>query len=98
MRTAECLGIQHIWIVEPALYKQDNAKRRIARVRRFIYRTNYINGFALTAERLYIGSDRVADDSPLQNDRGMYPRCPERWLRGTIPPHSLAGYMNVIIT
>ncbi|ETV86738.1 hypothetical protein, variant [Aphanomyces astaci] len=31
LRTAECFGIQHVWIVEPAFYKQHKADRIIAR-------------------------------------------------------------------
>lgn len=27
------MGIQHVWIVEPALYKQHKTERHIARVR-----------------------------------------------------------------
>ncbi|KAF0687110.1 Aste57867_21081 [Aphanomyces stellatus] len=31
LRTAECFGIQHVWIVEPAFYKEHKAGRAIAR-------------------------------------------------------------------
>ncbi|GAB9475211.1 Rna methyltransferase, trmh superfamily protein [Globisporangium polare] len=31
LRTAECMGIQHVWIVEPAFYKQHKTERHIAR-------------------------------------------------------------------
>ncbi|ETW04972.1 hypothetical protein, variant [Aphanomyces invadans] len=31
LRTAECFGIQHVWIVEPAFYKHHKADRLIAR-------------------------------------------------------------------
>nr|CCA21041.1 hypothetical protein VOLCADRAFT_116506 [Albugo laibachii Nc14] len=31
LRTAECLGVQHVWIVEPAFYKAVKSDRRIAR-------------------------------------------------------------------
>uniref|UniRef100_K3X656 tRNA/rRNA methyltransferase SpoU type domain-containing protein n=1 Tax=Globisporangium ultimum (strain ATCC 200006 / CBS 805.95 / DAOM BR144) TaxID=431595 RepID=K3X656_GLOUD len=31
LRTAECMGIQHVWIVEPAFYKKHKAERHISR-------------------------------------------------------------------
>uniref|UniRef100_A0AAV2ZAR8 Cytidyltransferase-like domain-containing protein n=1 Tax=Lagenidium giganteum TaxID=4803 RepID=A0AAV2ZAR8_9STRA len=31
IRTAECMGIQHVWIVDPAFYKKHKDERRISR-------------------------------------------------------------------